>query len=167
MRAVGLLLRWCAVKGIAPSVRPPTHLPARHQPYLTHSDTLFPRLRAPRLGSATHRLQSAAARVGERAWASVCACVCVLQQTLRCPSTEFARTVLTLNSHQAPPSVHHSLLHSSLIHVSATKFFLLLTHAGERFMSFILYWFHNLTGFVRDGRIILYFTSPLKYTQLN
>lgn len=28
--AVGLLVRWHAVKGIAPPLRPPTHLSARH-----------------------------------------------------------------------------------------------------------------------------------------
>lgn len=63
---------WAGVLSKAlPPLHPPTHLPAHHQPNLTHSDILFPRLRAPRLGSATHRLQSTAECVGER----VCGCV--------------------------------------------------------------------------------------------
>lgn len=53
---------------------PPTHLLAHHQPYLTRSDTLSPRLRAPRLCTATHRPQSTAVCVCGRA--CVCACVC-------------------------------------------------------------------------------------------
>lgn len=62
-RAVGLLLRWRAVKGIIPPPppRPPTHLPATS--HTSHIVTHF------FLGSnsASHRLQSTAACVGKRA----------------------------------------------------------------------------------------------------
>ncbi len=54
-----------------------------------------------------------------RVWASVC--VCVLQQTLRRPSTESSRTVLPPNSHQAQPI--NSLLHLSQIYVSVLQSF--------------------------------------------
>lgn len=121
-------------KALTPPLRPPTHLPARHQPYLTHSDTLFPLLRAPRLSSATHRLQSTAARVGE--CVCMCICVCILQQTLRCPSTKSSWTVLALNSRQAQPSIVHPLL--SLGHIlglGASKFFPLMQ---ERMLQVLL-----------------------------
>lgn len=58
-----------------------------------------------------------------RVWASVCVCVCVLQKTLRCPSTESTRTVLKLHSHQARPSMLHSLPRLSHIYVSVLQSF--------------------------------------------
>lgn len=76
---------------------PYTHLPARQQPYLTRSDTLF-------LGSAEpHTACSLLLRV----WASVC----VLQQTLRRPSSRICLTVLTLNSHPSLLHLTHALLY--------------------------------------------------------
>lgn len=116
-RAVGLLLRWRAVKRIIPPSPPtPTYSPARHQPYLTHSDTLFPRLELSLTPPAVYCCTCGQAR----------ACVCVLQQTLCCPSTESTRTVLTLNSHRAQTSI-------VLSHIYTLQCFKVFphTHAGE------------------------------------
>lgn len=105
VRAVCLLLHWCAVKGITP---PPTsthaHLPTcpPATSHTSHGVTHF-FLSSEHLGSAQpHTACSLLLCV----WASVC----VLQQTLRCPSSKSVRTVLALNSRPSPLHRRHILL---------------------------------------------------------
>lgn len=81
--------------------RPSTHLPARHQPYLTRSDTLFPQLRAPRLGSATHRLQSTAVCVGERVCPSANSALSFKQICPDCPRTKLTSLPTASQTHFA------------------------------------------------------------------
>lgn len=81
--------------------RPSTHLPARHQPYLTRSDTLFPQLRAPLLGSATHRLQSTAVCVGERVCPSANSALSFKQICPDCPRTKLTSLPTASQTHFA------------------------------------------------------------------
>lgn len=53
--------------------------------------------------------------------------VCVLQHTLRRPSTDSVQSVLALNSHQAQPSILHPLLRLGL---KASNFSRSHSHVG-------------------------------------
>lgn len=135
VRAVCLLLHWCAVKGITPPTSTHAHLPTcpPATSHTSHGVTHF-FLSSEHLGSAQpHTACSLLLCV----WASVC----VLQQTLRCPSSKSVRTVLALNSRPSPLHRRHILLdrlakfsaHFTVPHNSHSKyrFFFIF------FMSFI------------------------------